>query len=287
MHELRALGVRPDFVTNKAWNRYREYWATAYFKARSENASQNRKSEKDGPGTCPSKYSGGTRSFHSCENALDNDEDDKVTPNDVFLHIHTKDHDEVKLARRCEEHTHATSDQSIDEKQLYYDAAGECSKGRVYGLGQLPRGRGDMKISMSAPPPPPPLQQPQEHHQQVGMDPARSPQQEHDDDDEDIYDWPDEEHLGDEKETMNVVTLKSVEFDEFSIVDDYLSELEETLKVSSHEPNITIAHNKDDEAEMRIKVILERPEEPQIESKEEQPLVLVKPLTIPCILVKP
>ncbi|KAK9101008.1 hypothetical protein Scep_024438 [Stephania cephalantha] len=39
--------------------------------------------------------------------------------------------------RRREEHTQATPDQSIDEKQLYYDATGECSKGRVYGLGSL------------------------------------------------------------------------------------------------------------------------------------------------------
>ncbi|KAK9112892.1 hypothetical protein Scep_020411 [Stephania cephalantha] len=33
MHELRALGVRPDFVTDEAWNRYRDYWASADFRA--------------------------------------------------------------------------------------------------------------------------------------------------------------------------------------------------------------------------------------------------------------
>ncbi|KAK9112158.1 hypothetical protein Scep_019677 [Stephania cephalantha] len=43
MHELRALGVRPDFVTNEAWNRYREYWTFADFKARSEKASHKKK----------------------------------------------------------------------------------------------------------------------------------------------------------------------------------------------------------------------------------------------------
>ncbi|KAK9148475.1 hypothetical protein Scep_007232 [Stephania cephalantha] len=37
----------------------------------------------------------------------------------------------------CEEHTQAIPDQPIDEKQLYYDAVGECSKGRVYGLKSL------------------------------------------------------------------------------------------------------------------------------------------------------
>ncbi|KAK9166570.1 hypothetical protein Scep_001761 [Stephania cephalantha] len=81
--------------------------------------------------------------------ALDRDADDEVTPNDVFLHVHTKDHDGMtfidnrsarfyaELVKRREEHTQATSDQPIDEKQLYYDAIGECSKGRVYGLGSL------------------------------------------------------------------------------------------------------------------------------------------------------
>ncbi|KAK9151016.1 hypothetical protein Syun_009325 [Stephania yunnanensis] len=52
-----------------------------------------------------------------------------------------------------------------------------------------------------------------------------------------------------------------VEFDEFSIVDEYLSDTEETLDVSSHDPNITIAHNKYDEVEKEIKVSLERLEE--------------------------
>ncbi|KAK9140479.1 hypothetical protein Scep_010160 [Stephania cephalantha] len=121
------------------------------FKARSEKASQNRKSEKGGPGIGPSKHIGGTQSFRTSEDilALDRDEDDEVTPNDVFLHVHTKDHDGVtfidnkstrfhaELVRRREEHTQATPERSIDEKQLYYDVAGECSKGRVYGLVSL------------------------------------------------------------------------------------------------------------------------------------------------------
>ncbi|KAK9169549.1 hypothetical protein Syun_001689 [Stephania yunnanensis] len=105
MHELRTLGVRPDFITDEAWNRY----------------------------------------------PLDKDEDVEVTPNDVFLHVHTKDHDGVrfidsrsaqfhaKLVKRREEHTQATPDQPIDNEQLYYDASEVCPKGRVYGLGSLAR----------------------------------------------------------------------------------------------------------------------------------------------------
>ncbi|KAK9116292.1 hypothetical protein Sjap_015239 [Stephania japonica] len=61
---------------------------------------------------------------------------------------------------------------------------------------------------------------------------------------------------------MNVVTLKSVELDKFSFVDEYLSETKKTLEVSSHE-DINIAQNKDDETEKEIVVICKRPEEPQ------------------------
>ncbi|KAK9133475.1 hypothetical protein Scep_013003 [Stephania cephalantha] len=211
MHELRALSVRPDFVTDESWNRYREYWASADFKARFEKALHNRKNEKGSPGTGPSKHTCGTRSFRTYEDilALDKDEDDERS----FMR---------------EKHTQATPDQPINKEQLYYDAAGNCPKGRVYGLGSLVRKkrryvesmvrhsefdavvqrlshfeafvlsqlgmRMDFGANTSQAPPPPP---PQEHHEQVGMDPACSPQQ-HDDDNRDSPNWVDEEHLGDE-----------------------------------------------------------------------------------------
>ncbi|KAK9114882.1 hypothetical protein Syun_021679 [Stephania yunnanensis] len=63
------------------------------------------------------------------------DKDDDVTPNDVFLHVHTKDHDGAELVRRHAKECQATLDQSIDENQLYYDAVGDCPKRCVYGLG--------------------------------------------------------------------------------------------------------------------------------------------------------
>ncbi|KAK9142749.1 hypothetical protein Syun_012149 [Stephania yunnanensis] len=130
MHELRALGVRPDFVNDEAWNIYNEYWASVDFDARSDKASHNIKHKKAGSCTRHSKHTSGTWTFRTYEDilALDKDEDNEVTPNDVFLHVHTKDHDE---------HTRATPDQSIDEAQLYYDATWVCLKGRVYGLESL------------------------------------------------------------------------------------------------------------------------------------------------------
>ncbi|KAK9127721.1 hypothetical protein Syun_016518 [Stephania yunnanensis] len=71
------------------------------------------------------------------------------------------------------------------------------------------------------------------------------------------------EHLMDEEELppqpvfdadeiVNADTSKSVKFDELLIVD-------ETLYVSSYEPDITIAQYGDDEADKEIEVISERP----------------------------
>ncbi|KAK9145425.1 hypothetical protein Sjap_005328 [Stephania japonica] len=88
-------------------------------------------------------------------------------------------------------------------------------------------------------------------------------------------------------ETMNTIPLESVKVNEVTPDEDYWSEPEETIEVSLYEPNTIMAQNEADEAEKEIYVISERPEEPQKESKEDQPLVLVKPPTLPCIFVRP
>ncbi|KAK9130618.1 hypothetical protein Sjap_011105 [Stephania japonica] len=93
--------------------------------------------------------------------------------------------------------------------------------------------------------------------------------------------------LYESQEIVNTATLESDEFDEFSIVDQYLGEPKETLDVSLHEPDITIAQSTYDEVEKYVEVISERSEELQKESKEDQPLVLVKPPTLPCIFIRP
>ncbi|KAK9145237.1 hypothetical protein Sjap_005140 [Stephania japonica] len=72
------------------------------------------------------------------------------------------------------------------------------------------------------------------------------------------------------KETVNAAILESAEFEDFSIVDEYLSEPEETLDVSLHKLDITIAHIIYDEVEKDIEVISERQEEPQKEKEHSQ-----------------
>ncbi|KAK9137781.1 hypothetical protein Sjap_008375 [Stephania japonica] len=74
-------------------------------------------------------------------------------------------------------------------------------------------------------------------------------------------------------ETISAIPLESVEVNEVTPVEDYWSEPEETIEVSLYEPNISIAQNEANEAEKEINIILERLEEPQNESQEDQPLI--------------
>ncbi|KAK9122501.1 hypothetical protein Sjap_012103 [Stephania japonica] len=87
-------------------------------------------------------------------------------------------------------------------------------------------------------------------------------------------------------ETMDAIPLESVEVNEVTPIEDYWSEPEEIIEVSLHESYISIAQNEANEAEKEINVILERPEEPKKRSKEDQPLMLVTPPTLPCLPVK-
>ncbi|KAK9100473.1 hypothetical protein Scep_023903 [Stephania cephalantha] len=73
------------------------------------------------------------------------------TVNELYLHLHTVNHDGMtfidtrserfydRLQRRRLELTQATLDQPVDDEAVYLNVAGECPKGRVYGFGSLGR----------------------------------------------------------------------------------------------------------------------------------------------------
>ncbi|KAK9123782.1 hypothetical protein Sjap_013384 [Stephania japonica] len=87
----------------------------------------------------------------------------------------------------------------------------------------------------------------------------------------------------DEKETLNNVTLMSVEVKDEEYWSDY-EESEEKLEVFQSEPEIVMAQTYGEESEKEIKVTLTRPEELLHENKEGQSIVLVNPPTLPYIL---
>ncbi|KAK9142634.1 hypothetical protein Syun_012034 [Stephania yunnanensis] len=89
------------------------------------------------------------------------------------------------------------------------------------------------------------------------------------------------------EENVDVDTLSNVEENVDTPVENYWRETTQGLEVLPIEPDMSIAPNDDDDVALEIGVISKRSEEPQIESKEDQPLVLVKPPTLPCIFDKP
>ncbi|KAK9168389.1 hypothetical protein Syun_000529 [Stephania yunnanensis] len=85
------------------------------------------------------------------------------------------------------------------------------------------------------------------------------------------------------REFPSLQNLETQFIQENATLQNMLDEKELFLQIES---DISIAQNDDDEVAMEIGVISEMPEESQIESKEDQPLVLVKPPTLPFIFVK-
>ncbi|KAK9151235.1 hypothetical protein Syun_009544 [Stephania yunnanensis] len=88
------------------------------------------------------------------------------------------------------------------------------------------------------------------------------------------------------EEDVTVDMLRNFEVNEVTQVEDYLKETSEEREVFQIEPKIVIALNEG-ENDMKIDVISDKPEKPQIESEEDQPLVLVQPPTYPCTFGTP
>ncbi|KAK9134785.1 hypothetical protein Syun_014115 [Stephania yunnanensis] len=83
------------------------------------------------------------------------------------------------------------------------------------------------------------------------------------------------------EEDVSDDTLTNLEVREDTQMEDYLIETSDECEVFPIEPEIVIALNEGED-EMNSYVNSEKPEMPQIESKEDQPLVLVRPPTLPC-----
>ncbi|KAK9163462.1 hypothetical protein Syun_004364 [Stephania yunnanensis] len=147
MHKLKKNRVQPVYVTDEAWRRYLQYWESEDFQARSRQATENRNTEVEGPGTGPSKHGGGSVSFVTTQERLADSSETPPTVNDLYLHLHTVNHDRMtfidtrserfydRLQSRRQEVTQATPEQAVDDEAVYLNVAGESSKGRVYGLG--------------------------------------------------------------------------------------------------------------------------------------------------------
>ncbi|KAK9093084.1 hypothetical protein Syun_027995 [Stephania yunnanensis] len=88
------------------------------------------------------------------------------------------------------------------------------------------------------------------------------------------------------EEDVSDDTLTNLEVNNVTQVEDYLIDTSEECEVFQIEPEIVIALN-DGEDDMKIDVNSDKPEKPQIESKDDQPLALVQPPTLPCTFGTP
>ncbi|KAK9151438.1 hypothetical protein Syun_009747 [Stephania yunnanensis] len=80
--------------------------------------------------------------FSIIPSSLTNTSETPPTVNELYLHLYTVNHDGVTfIDTRLERFylTQATPDQPVDDEAVYLNVAGECPKGRVYGLGSLGR----------------------------------------------------------------------------------------------------------------------------------------------------
>ncbi|KAK9151283.1 hypothetical protein Syun_009592 [Stephania yunnanensis] len=87
-------------------------------------------------------------------------------------------------------------------------------------------------------------------------------------------------------EDVSVDTLTNLEVKEDTQVEDYLIETYEECEVFQIEPEIVIALNEGED-EMNIDVNSDKLEKPQIESEEDQLMVLAQPPTLPCTFGTP
>ncbi|KAK9106990.1 hypothetical protein Syun_023001 [Stephania yunnanensis] len=83
------------------------------------------------------------------------------------------------------------------------------------------------------------------------------------------------------EEDWSVDTLTNLEVKDDTQMEDYLIDVSEECEVFPIEPEIVIALNEG-EYEMNIDVNSDKPEKTQIESEEDQPLLLVQSPTLPC-----
>ncbi|KAK9148087.1 hypothetical protein Scep_006844 [Stephania cephalantha] len=129
------------YLTEEVFEHYKRMRATdEAFKKKSEQMSNNRKSEVGGRGTGISLHSAGSISARQHGDTLEKKLQRRPTWKEMFRHLHTHGHDgqsfvdqrSAKIDIGGDVHLHP--DTSIDEDVVYLEVVPEV-KGRVYGLG--------------------------------------------------------------------------------------------------------------------------------------------------------
>ncbi|XP_059301670.1 uncharacterized protein LOC132053599 [Lycium ferocissimum] len=139
---------RPTFVPEDVWESWKTYWASDKWLEKSRIATQNRRSETGGPGTGPSKHTGGSKSTveHTIKLAIDLRR--PANSWDVFKKLHKRKDDsfvdpksksindemEARVAAAISSSDDSQEVQELDINHIYLDVVGGEKKRRVYGL---------------------------------------------------------------------------------------------------------------------------------------------------------
>ncbi|XP_060182338.1 uncharacterized protein LOC132612001 [Lycium barbarum] len=140
---------RPTFVPEDVWESWKTYWASDKWLEKSHIAIQNRHSETGGPGTGPSKHTGGSKSTveHTIKLAIDLRR--PANSWDVFKKLYKRkdgsfvdpksksinDEMEARVATAISSSDDSQEVQELDVNSIYLDVVGGEKKRRVYGLG--------------------------------------------------------------------------------------------------------------------------------------------------------
>ncbi|KAK9110172.1 hypothetical protein Sjap_018232 [Stephania japonica] len=139
--------TKPSHVSLEVFEHCKKMWSTPEYKAKSAQASRNRRSEVGEPGSGPSLHGGGSISIYEHSLRLEKKLGQKPTALELCLYLHTKDHNGVTfldpraetIAAAIHERTRELSqlqpDTPIDETKLYLEIVQQNDKGQRFSLG--------------------------------------------------------------------------------------------------------------------------------------------------------
>ncbi|XP_065867548.1 uncharacterized protein [Euphorbia lathyris] len=143
LSEIRNKGVRPAFLSEGVWKRWLEVWSDPEYVRMSQQKKLNRRKGEDGPAAAC--HTGGSVPHLKHRKRLAEQLGRDPTPHELFVYTHTRKHDGLSFvderAKEVNERVESIREQmtqnssTVDETQVFYEAAGGKQRSRVYGLG--------------------------------------------------------------------------------------------------------------------------------------------------------
>ncbi|KAK9138257.1 hypothetical protein Sjap_008851 [Stephania japonica] len=145
--------TKPDYISLEIFEHYKKMQSTPDYKAKSNQTSQNQRTEVGGLGVGMAVHASGSISIHRHALRLEKKFGRSPSALELYLYLHNKDHDCVTFLdsraetivtaicnRRLELAQLHGPDTPIDEIELYLSVVEHNDKGQRFGLGWTPSG---------------------------------------------------------------------------------------------------------------------------------------------------